>query len=196
MSQANASERAERRREAFSRAGLPPTLPLAPEAPLEMSEPCLREALLRACSLSSLWESESQRVADALLDIAIIERIAQTGFSLELLDSYGATPLLRACRNGLFDHALALLRLGADPNPPVSSADLTPLFQALDQGHVQMTIALLEAGADRGLAMERLLSPAPARALPALEALRCWQERQAIAAAALPASRPPTHSRL
>ena len=58
------------------------------------------------------------------------------------------TPLAIAARNGNAGEVRRLLAAGADPDAPVSGADLTPLAFAVRHGREEAATVLLDAGAD------------------------------------------------
>jgi ankyrin repeat protein len=100
-------------------------------------------------ALHAFGDTDGQAGRDAEAD-GIAQVLARAGCPLEAINNRGYTPLLRAVYEGYPREAIALLKVGADPNARVKGngpyADRTSLMWAAHS--FDLVQALLEAGAD------------------------------------------------
>jgi len=86
--------------------------------------------------------------AAAIADHDLLRILIEQGFDVNAVGILGGTPLTHAIRWGKLDAARALLRLGADPNPPGTPVVFwSPLHYAAVTGHSDMVAYLIDARA-------------------------------------------------
>ncbi|WP_394693548.1 ankyrin repeat domain-containing protein [Hyphobacterium sp.] len=98
-------------------------------------------------------------------DLAALSRLAETGLSLDFVNTDGTTSTLIAAMNGAQHEALRyLLEQGLDPNAVMSNG-ATALSFATDRNATRMVEILLRAGADPNVGRLNGISPLHAAAI-------------------------------